>query len=263
MSEQTPLDVAHATMEAAPDDDVARLKFFERLADSELFLLLTEEPKDDAISPELFDLADGRFVLAFDREARLADFVGRPAPYAALSGRVVARMLAPQRLGMGVNLEVASSSILIPAEAIEWLNGTLGNGPEQVEADMERFEAPTGLPESLLTALDAKLATARGLARSAYLVGVTYSGGGRGHLLGFVDAVTDAQGALAHAVNEALTFSGIEAGALDVGFFDASDVATARMAQVGLRFDLPELPVEARGEPPIPGSDPGKPPILR
>ncbi len=263
MSEQTALDLAHAAMEAAPDDDVARLKFFERLADSELFLLLTEEPKGDAISPELFDLADGRFVLAFDREARLSDFVGRPAPYAALSGRVIAAMLSSQRLGMGVNLEVASSSILIPAEAMEWLNGTLGNGPEQVEADMERFEAPTGLPESLLTALDAKLATARGLARSAYLVGVTYSGGGRGHLLGFVDAVTDAQGALARAVNEALTFSGIEAGALDVGFFDASDVATARMAQVGLRFDLPELSVEERGGPPTPGSDPEKPPILR
>lgn len=263
MSEQTPLDNAHAAMEAAPEDDVARLKFFERLADSELFLLLTEEPKGEALSPELFELADGRFVLAFDREARLADFVGRPAPYAALSGRVIASMLSAQGLGMGVNLEVASSSILIPAEAIDWLNGTLGNGPEQVEAEMEMFEAPAGLPERLLTALDGKLATARGLARSAYLVGVTYSGGGRGHLLGFVDAVPEAQSALARAVSEALTFSGIEAGALDVGFFDASDTVTARMAQVGLRFDLPELTAEDRGDRPSPGSDPEKPPILK
>ena len=263
MTEQTPLDLAHAAMDAAPEDDVARLKFFERLADSELFLLLTEEPKGDALSPELFDLADGRFVLVFDREARLSDFVGRPAPYAALSGRVIASMLSSQRIGMGVNLEVAPSSVLIPAEAMDWLNGTLGNGPEQVEAEMETFEAPVGLPESLLTALDEKLATARGLAGSAYLVGVTYSGGGRGHLLGFVDAVTDAQGALARAVNEALTFSGIEAGALDVGFFQASDVATARMAQVGLRFDLPELSTEDRGVRSSPGSDPEKPPILK
>jgi len=263
MSEHTPLDAAHAAMEAAPEDDVARLKFFERLADSELFLLLTEEPRGDALSPELFELADGRFVLAFDREARLADFVGRPAPYAALSGRVIAAMLSSQGLGMGVNLEVAPSSILIPAEAVAWLDSTLGEDPEEVEAAMDSFEAPTGLPENLLTSLDAKLATARGLARSAYLVGVTYSGGGRGHLLGFVDAVPDAQGALARAVGEALTFSGIEAGALDVGFFDASDLATARMAQIGLRFDLPELTAEDRGERPSPGSDPEKPPILK
>ncbi len=203
MSEDTPLDQAHAAMEAAPGDDVARLKFFERLADSEWFLLLTKEPAGEALSPELFDLADGRFVLAFDREARLADFVGQPAPYAALSGRVIAAMLAAEGLGMGVNLEVAPSSILIPADAVRWLHDTLGNTPEEVDAQMEMFAAPVGLPETLLTALDTKLATAGGLARSAYLVGVTYRGGGRGHLLGFVDAVPEAQSALARAVSEA------------------------------------------------------------
>ncbi len=263
MTVETPLDQAHAAMEAAPGDDVARLKFFERLADSELFLLLTKEPEGDALSPELFDLADGRYILVFDRDARLADFVGQPAPYAALSGRVIAAMLTSQGLGMGVNLEVAPSSILIPAEAVRWLHDTLGNAPEEVDAQVEMFEVPAGLPQALLTALDTKLATARGLAASAYLVAVTYSAGGRGHLLGFVDAVPEAQSALARAVSEALTFSGIEAGALDVGFFDASDSATARMAQVGLRFDLPELTIEDRAARPGPGQDPDKPPILR
>lgn len=263
MSELTPLDQAHAMMEASATDDAARLRFYERLADSELFLLLTQEASGDALSPELFELADGRFVLAFDREARLADFVGRPAPYAALSGRVIAAMLAQEGIGLGVNLEVAPSSILIPSEAVAWLHQTLGHAPEEVQARMESFTSPAGLPEVLLSALDAKLATARGLARSAYLVGVSYEGGGRGHLLGIIDAVPEAQGALARAVSEALTFSGIEAGALDVGFFAASDVAYARMAHVGLRFDLPQLTREDQGLRPAPGSDRDRPPILR
>lgn len=263
MSDGTPLDQAYAAMETAPQDDAARLRFYERLADSELFLLLTEEPKDEALSPELFELADGRFVLVFDREARLADFVGRPAPYAALSGRVIAAMLAEQGIGMGVNVDVAPSSILIPAEAVAWLHATLGHGPQQVEARMDAFEPPRDLPEALLTALDTKLATAAGLARSAYLVGVAYDGGGKGHMLGFVDAVAEAEGALARAVNEALTFSGIEAGALDVGFFAASDPVAARMAQVGLRFDLPNPATKDQNARPAPGSDPDRPPILR
>ncbi len=262
MTETTPLDTAHAEMEAAPGDDGARLRFFERLADSELFLLLSEEAQGEAISPELFDIADGRFVLVFDREARLAEFVGRTAPYAALSGRVIAGMLAAEDIGMGVNLEVAPSSILIPAEAVAWLHQTLGHGPEEVEARMEAFVPPAGLPETVVRALDAKLATARGLAQAAYLVGVAYEGGGRGHLLGVIDALPQAEGAIARAVNEALTFSGIEAGALDVGFFEASDPASARMAQVGLRFDLPQSPDPA-DTPAAPGSDPEKPPILR
>ena len=158
--------------EAAPGNDGARLRFYERLADSELFVLLSEDAKGDAITPELFDIADGRFVLVFDREARLAEFVGRSAPYAALSGRVIAGMLAAEGIGMGVNLEVAPSSILIPSEAVVWLNQTLGHAPEEVEAHMQAFVPPAGLPEVVIQALDAKLATAQGLARSAYLVGV-------------------------------------------------------------------------------------------
>ena len=43
MIEMTPLDKAHAAMMAHPEDDTQRLAFFERLADAEVFLLLTEE----------------------------------------------------------------------------------------------------------------------------------------------------------------------------------------------------------------------------
>ncbi|MBO9449114.1 SseB family protein [Tropicibacter sp. R16_0] len=262
MTDPTPLDVAHAAMEAAPADDAARLRFYERLGDCELFLLLTEEAKDENISPELFEVADGRFLLAFDREERLARFVGQPAPYAALSGRILAKMLAGQGIGLGLNLEVAPSSILIPPEAMAWLQQTLEHAPDEVEAQVERFTPPTGLPESLITSLDAKLSTAQGLARSAYLVGVTYPGGGQGHLLGFVGAIEDAQGALAKAASEALTFSGVDAGAMDVGFFDAGDPVAAKLEAVGLRFDLPQPEVPEMKQV-APGSDPDKPPRLK
>ncbi|GAA6187962.1 SseB family protein [Litorivita sp. NS0012-18] len=259
----TPLDGAHAAMEAAPDDDAARLRFFERLADSELFLLLTKEPQGENIEPELFELSDHSFVLLFDREERLTGFTGRPAPYAALSGRVVAGLLAGQGIGLGVNLEVAPSSILIPPEAVDWLVDTLGNAPQEAEEKIAEFTPPKGLPEALLGAIDAKLASAVGMARMAYLVGVRFESGGQGHMLGFVDALPHAESALAKAAAEALTFSGIEAGAMDVAFFRASDAAAGKLAKVGLRFDLPQ-PDESLAAPrPAPGSDPSKPPILR
>ncbi|EPX76358.1 SseB family protein [Salipiger mucosus] len=260
---KTPLDTAHAAMEAAPQEDAARLRFYERLADSELFLLLTREAEGDQVEPELFDLGDARFVLVFDREERLAQFVGQAAPYAALSGRAVTNMLAGQGIGLGVNLEVAPSSTLLPAEAVDWLAGTLGHGPAEAEAQVSEVSAPAGLPEALLTALDTKLATAAGFARCAWLAGAAYADGTRGHLLAFAGAVPGAEDALARAVNEALVFSGIEAGALDVLFLRDSDELAARLARVGLRFDLPEPATPEEAERPAPGSDPDRPPILR
>lgn len=263
MTEETALDSAHSAMEATPGDDATRLRFYERLADSELFLLLSEEAQGDNMTPEVFEVTGGSFVLVFDREERLARFVGQPAPYAALSGRVIVQMLTGQGIGLGLNLEVAPSSILIPPDALDWLSGTLSQTPDQVEARLSKVSAPRGLPESLLTGLDVKLVTARGLANSAYLVGVTYDHGGQGHMLAFVDAVDGAQSALAKAAGEALTFSGIEAGAIDVGFFDASDPVAAQLAVVGLRFDLPQAVAPDPVTPTVPGSDPSKPPILR
>lgn len=256
----TDLDTAHAAMEAAPEDDAARLRFYERLVDTELFMLLGEEPAGDQITPELFEIEDQRFTLVFDREERLSQFVGRVAPYAGLPGRALAEMLAGQGIGLALNLEVAPSAMLIPAEAVDWLVTTLGNAPAETEARLSEISAPS-VPEAVITGLDRKLAIAAGRARSAYLAAATYDDGGRGHVLAFVDAVEGAEKALATAASEALTFSGIEAGMIDVLFVRATDPLAAHLAKVGLRFDLPRP--EAPQAPGAPGMDPEKPPKLR
>ncbi|MEP2890412.1 SseB family protein [Tateyamaria sp.] len=260
---QTPLDLAHAAMQAAPDDDAVRLRFFERLGDAELFMLLEGEPVGDAITPQIFDPGTGSIVLVFDREERLTGFVGAEAPYAALSGRLIAGLLAEQGLGLGLNLDVAPSSFLLDGDGVQWLAQTLGHGPDEIEARLAEVSAPTGLPDTLITALDTKLATATGLAQMAYLVASVDTDGKRSHLLAFVGAAPGAEPALARAASEALTFSGIEAGAMDVGFFDAADPVTARLARVGLRFDLPQPAPAHVPDAQAPGSDPARPPRLR
>ena len=263
MSAPTALDAARAAMEGS---DAARLRFFERLADGELFLLLAREAEGDVIEPRVFDLEDGPVALVFDREARLAEFTGGPAPYAALSGRSAAALLAGQGIGLGLNLGVAPSSILLPAEAVDWLAATLARVPAEAEGRPRELRTPGELPAALLDALAAKLPSAAGLARMACLAGVTYEDGRRSHLLAFVDAVPGAEEALAQAAGEALVFSGLEMGEMDVAFLRASDPLGARLAKVGLRFDLPG-PEEARAARPAPGSapgmDPARPPRLR
>ncbi|MEM9582970.1 MAG: SseB family protein [Pseudomonadota bacterium] len=252
----TPLDLAHAEMDRS---DAARLRFYERLADAELFLLLESEAQGDQITPRVFPVEDAPLVLVFDREERLAEFAGA-APYLALSGRALAQMLAGQGLGLGLNLEVAPSSIILPSEAIAWLNETLGTAPADVEATPEEVLPPSDLPEAFIEALDTKLALTAGLAKLAYLCAVRYKRGGSTHLLAFLDPIPGAENALAQAVNEALVFSGIEAGTLDVAFFGLRDPMAATLAKVGLRFDLPQP--EQPKDPPAPGMDPDKPPLL-
>jgi hypothetical protein len=257
----TALDRAHAAMDAAPDDEALRLRFFDRLAGAELFLLLEAEADGEAISPRLFPVDGTPFVLAFDTEERLATFAGGIVPYAALSGRALAPLLSAEGLGLALNPEVAPSAMILPPEALAWLAGTLAERPREVEARPLSVAPPAGLPDALLAALDAKLATAGGLARHAWLAAAAYADGREGHLLAFVDAAPGAEPGLARAAGEALTFSGVEAGELDVAFFRAADPVMARIAKVGLRFDLPAPTPAAVPSPP--GMDPDRPPRLR
>lgn len=262
MTGNTPLDAAHAAMEAAPGDGRARLAFYDRLAAAELFVLLEGEATGGHVRPRLFEAEGQSFVLAFDREERLADFAGGAAPYVALSGRAVAGMLAPEGLGLALNPGAGPSEALLPAEAMAWLAETLAPDPGETQARLRELHPPRGLSEAVLSGLDARLAAAAGLARCAYLVEAVYDSGARAHLLGVIGAVPGAEPALARMVSDLVQLSGQEALAIDVAFFDAAAPVAERLAGVGLRFDLP-APEFGPAPAAPPGSDPDTPPRLR
>ena len=234
-----------------------RLAFWERLAEAELSLLLDAAPERGRVVPRLFAVEATRYALAFDRADRLAAFAGA-APTATLSGRALARLLAAEGLGLGLNLDDAPSAQMVEPEAVAWLAETVGAAPMEDAARIEEVGPPGALPERLLVALDAKLPLMSGLARTAYLAGVRYEGGARGHVLAFVDPVPGAEGDLARAVNEALVFSGLEAGALDVTVLRAAQPLAASLARHGLRIEIPPPPEAAVAAP-----DPDAPPRLR
>ena len=270
MAAETDLDTAHAAMLAATqsgDDaggEAAARRFHARLAEAELILLLEEEPAGDNLKPRVFSLEEGPVVLAFDTEERLAEFAGAIVPYAALPGRVIVQMLAGQGVSLGLNLGVAPSSFLMPAEAIDWLADTLSLVPETGDATPEGFAAPD-LPDGLMEDLADKLSRLAGQAEAVVLAKVVYDDGGEGHLMAFLGAAADREAGLAKAVGEALAFSGLPASVIDVAFFAPDEPLAQAMAQVGLRLDMPlpepeeEVEVVRLG----PGMDPTKPPILR
>ena len=262
---ETALDRAHGAMETAPEDDTARLAFYHAIADTELFLLLKSEALGDDITPEIFDLEEGRFVMTFDLEERLAEFCDNPAPFAALPGRVIAGALAGQGIGIGVNLGVAPSAFLMPPEALGWLADTLAARPHLTKARPVAFDTPDGLPARLAEALAQRLEQLPGLARRACLARVTYEGGQQGHLLAVEGADARNQPAIAKAVSETLVFSGLEAGELDVTFLAADVHVPADLRRLAHGIDIPEgkpAPQPARTAT-APGMDPARPPKLR
>lgn len=262
MDEATPLDRAHARMEAAGEDDEgARRAYYDRLAAAELFLLVEEEARQERVSPMLARVDGASFALAFDREDRLAAFAGDAAPYLALGGRALTGMLADEGLGLALNPDVAPSAYLLPPEAVAWIAETAGVAPDETADRPERVMPPETLPEAWLEALDARLAAMAGLARVAWLAGVEWADGRQGHLVAVEARTPDVGAAVARAVSDCTALVGQDIGEVSVVVLAPGDRLAERIARVGLRFDLPQT---ARPDAPTPpGSDPDRPPRLR
>ncbi|MFN0113375.1 MAG: SseB family protein [Paracoccaceae bacterium] len=262
MTETTPLDLAHMALEDQGDGEAALRRFYERIAASELVVLLEEGDAAEP-HPQVFRLSEGAFVTAFDREDRLSAFADAPAHFAALPGRELVRALAGRGVGIGINLGVAPSSFLMGPEAVDWLAAMLPEAPVAASLPLGGFLPPEGLTDALIAGLDARFAAAAGLAARAGVAGVVHGDGRTGLIVAFFDAVPEAEAALAQGVAEAAAFAGGAGDGTDVVFLRGRDPAAAAFGRVGLIFAIPEATGADAAPPSAPGTDPAMPPRLR
>jgi hypothetical protein len=244
---ETPLARAAKLFLSRPEDDSARLRLYEVLSGAELVLPLQGEVEGEDVTPETVEVGGVAHVVAHDSVSAFAG--AAPRPTATLSGLALAQMLDGQGVGVALRLEGLADPLMVAPEALDWLARNLGAGPSRVEARPVALHPPKGLPATLLTALDRRLAQGEGLARAAWLAAVDWSDGSRGHLLAFVGARPGAEEPLAAGINAAVALSGAEEVRLDVTFLPEGDPVIGRIAKVGLRFDL-EDPTEAPTGPP-------------
>ncbi len=257
------LEHAAVRLLAAPDDTAARLGLFEALAESECILMLDHEPDGAQLSPTVFALEGGSVVLAFDSDDKLAGFAGRPVPYAALSGRALAGMLAASGTGLGLNLG-SDAELLLSAAELRWFAELLDQRATEHLRRPVRF-GPPALAAGAVAALTRKLAGAPGLAERALLAGAEFEDGDSGAFLAIVGARPGAEPALAGAINEALAFNGDAAPTLDIAYLDPADPLLAPLMDAAHVIDIP-APVAAPAKvasPAARGMDPDKPPRLR
>jgi hypothetical protein len=244
---ETPLARAAKLFLSRPGDDAARLRLYEVLSGAELVLPLSGDVEGEEVTPETVEVEGVPHVVAHDGMQAFAS--GGARPTATLSGLALAQMLAGQGAGIALNLVGLGEPLLVAPEAVDWLARSLAEGPQRAEARPVAVRPPKGLPPALLTAIDRRLAQGEGLARAAWLAGVEWSDGARGHLLAFVGARPGAEEPLAAGINAAVALSGAGGVRLDVTFLSEGDPVLARLAKVGLRFDLEDESEAPTGPP--------------
>jgi hypothetical protein len=274
MQSQIPsaLDHAASAMAGQRDGSAAQLRFYQILAETPLVLLLTAEVAGGDVAPQVFDLAAGPLVLAFDSEDRLAQWAQEaglgPQPYAELPARVIAQQLgAVGGIGLGLNFGAnTASEMILPPEAMTWLTEVLDIAPQTLPARISNVMPLAQPPQAVMAALALGLSRSAGMAQAARLAHVRYDTGAQGHILAIFGASEAAEAPLSRAVAEALAFSGAEAAALDVVFVPQGSALAGPLLRHGAEVALPAPPPQnsaADYRPRAPGMDKDAPPKLR
>lgn len=231
-------------------DDATRALILRQLADTMLYVALTEEAAADHLHLRKLDTPAGALALACDSEDRLADFFGSVVDYAGMPGRMLAAHLAAEEVGLLVN-PGAPSEMLLDAGLLGWLVDALDQRPD-TGTGAARLSPPA--PEviaTLLTPLGNRLADMAGLAEAAYLVQAEWDDGRKSHLLLIEGALPEAEPAIAKAMAELVAFLPPLPGGLDVSFAPLTPPTGA-----------PRIVIETPAPAPKPKREQG-PPILR
>lgn len=232
-------------------DDATRAAILRRLADTLLYAALAAEAEGERAELLRLDGPDGPLALACDSDDRLSGFFGQATPYAAMPGRVLARLLA----GAGVALLVnpgAPSEMLIGAETLDWLSRALADHPDAAQGTAHLTPPDAAAAALLLPALGERLAEMAGLAQAATLTRAHWSDGREGHLVLIEGAEPRVEPLIAKAIGELAAFLPPVQGGLDVSF-----------APLPPPEGAPRIVIEA---PPAPPPEPKRekgPPILR
>ena len=231
--------------------DAARAAILRQLADTLLYAALTAEAEGDRAELLRLDGPDGPLALACDGDDRLSGFFGQATPYAAMPGRVLARMLAEAGVALLVN-PGAPSEMLIGAATLDWLARALADHPDAAQGAARLMPPEKDVADMLLPALGARLADMAGLARAAVLTRAQWSDGREGHLLLIEGAEPQIEPLIAKAIGELAAFLPPIQGGLDVSF-----------AALTPPDGAPRIVIEAPPAPPPKPKREKGPPILR
>ena len=253
---KTQLDAAYQAMSAS-EDEAHLAAYYGVLAASEVFVLLEDEA-GETFKPQMLEMEGVRYVLAFDTDARMAEFCETPQPYIAMSGRGLVETLEGARLGVAVNPGFPTA-MFVPPEATDWMRERTSEDISTGDAKIKEVLSPDLTDVELLKTIDARLAVFAGFSRSAYLVKAQYAED-TALLMIFVGIPDAARASVAGGLAEALRFVAPDL-AFDTIFVEQDAPIVASAARVGLRFDMTPQEVETT-EPAAPGSNPDKPPIL-
>ena len=95
-----------------------KLEFYQRILGNEFLIILESNDFEGDLTPRTFDTQEGKFLLCYESNEKLTNFLTQEAAHALLSFTKIITLIKNKKIGIALNIG-GNSGILLDLEAVE------------------------------------------------------------------------------------------------------------------------------------------------
>ena len=244
------IDELYSYLYSEPSNINRKLEFYQRILGNDFLVVLENSDFEEDLRPCIFDTQEGRFLLCFENNEKLTNFVTQETTHALLSFKEIIKLIKNKKIGIALNIG-DHSGVLLDLKAVGWIDQVISTGPaEELSSIPIKFEFPNLVDDCLFDNLQIVVKKLSGMAKKVILARAHYEDLSVSYFLGFIDSPQLFHALIREGVLDIVKLDKSDNTFVDVAFLSSSTELASQLVANGLRIRLPKTQTYNKNVPP-------------
>ena len=248
------IDELYSYLQSEPNNTNRKLEFYQRILGHDFLVVLENTDLDEDLRPHIFNTEEGRFLLCFENNEKLTNFIIRETTHALLSFKEIIKFVENKKIGIALNLGT-KSGVLLDLKAVRWIEQVILTGPAiELSSRPIAFEFPNLVDKNLISKLKIALDKLSGMTKKVVLARARYKDLGVSYFLGFIDSPQVFHELIKERILDIVKLQKSDSVFVDVAFLSSSTELASQLVANGLTMTLPKLHISNKNVKPLPNT---------
>ena len=235
------IDELYSHLYSEPSNVNRKLEFYQRILGNDFLVVLENSEFGEDLRPCIFDTQQGKFLLCFENNEKLTNFITQETTHALLSFKEIIKLIKNKKIGIALN-PGDQSGVLLDLESVGWIDQVISTGPaEELSSIPIKFEFPNLVDECLFDNLQIAVQKLSGMTKKVVLARAHYKDFSVSYFLGFIDSPQLFHELIREGVLDIVKLDKSDNIFVDVAFLSSSTELASQLVANGLRIKLPKV----------------------
>lgn len=237
------IDELYSLLYSEPSNTDRKLEFYQRILGDDFLVVLENSDFEEDLQPYIFDTHEGRFLLCFENNNKLTNFVTSETSHALFPFKEIIKAIKNKKIGIALNLG-DQSGVLLDLKAVDWIDKVISTGQaEELSSTPIKFEFPNLVDGILFDNLKLAVKKLSKMTKKVVLARARYKDLSVSHFLGFIDSPQVFHELIKERVLDIVKLDKSDSVFVDVAFLSSSTELASQLIESGLIITLPKLQI--------------------